>query len=379
MTRHCFFLSFLMLTEGIVRGAVAGPDSLEGNRWWQRVYRYFEESNEVREERKFDFSVIGGPHYASDTRLGFGVVASGLYRLDRSDRVLPPSDVSLYGDVTTTGFYLLGLRGNTIFPRDRFRVNGNIFFCSFPGSYWGIGYEMGRDDGNKQEYKRLESHVQFDFLCRVAGYLYAGPNFLFSHVEGRNFEDESVLNGERRRVSSFGLGAVLSYDSRDFIPNPGRGFYVRLEQLFFVKEMGNRASFRRTSVEVRGFRTLWKGGILACGAQGIFNDGDTPWSMVARLGGSYWMRGYYEGRYRDRDLVQAQVELRQKVYRRHGVALWVGAGNVFPKMERFRWSHTLPNGGVGYRWEFKNRINVRLDYGVGKGETGFYFSVNEAF
>jgi len=100
---------------------------------------------------------------------------------------------------------------------------------------------------------------------------------------------------------------------------------------------------------------------------------------VARLGGSYGMRGYYEGRYRDRDLVQAQVELRQKVYRRHGVALWVGAGNFFPKMERFRWSHTLPNGGVGYRWEFKNRINVRLDYGVGKGETGFYFSVNEAF
>ena len=91
------------------------------------------------------------------------------------------------------------------------------------------------------------------------------------------------------------------------------------------------------------------------------------------------MRGYYDGRYRDRNLVEAQVELRQKVWRRNGIALWVGAGNVFHDFNTFRWSQTLPNFGVGYRWEFKKRVNVRLDLGFGRNGSGFIFNINEAF
>ena len=40
----------------------------------------------------------------------------------------------------------------------------------------------------------------------------------------------------------------------------------------------------------------------------------------------------------------------------------------------------LPNFGIGYRWEFKKDVNVRLDYGFGKnGQKGFIFNINEAF
>ena len=40
----------------------------------------------------------------------------------------------------------------------------------------------------------------------------------------------------------------------------------------------------------------------------------------------------------------------------------------------------LPNAGIGYRWEFKKDVNVRLDYGFGKGgQSGFIFNINEAF
>lgn len=52
-------------------------------------------------------------------------------------------------------------------------------------------------------------------------------------------------------------------------------------------------------------------------------------------------------------------------------------------MTRFgaiRMSRVLPNFGVGYRWEFKKDVNVRLDYGFGKsGQSGFIFNINEAF
>ena len=391
MIQRSLYIFILLFGFGISQGKADGliekrdsineiPDSVKTKKdnFFKRFYRYFAESNEVKEEKKFDFSIIGGPHFSSDTKLGLGVVASGLYRLDRSDKSISPSNVSIYGDITTTGFYLLGIRGNTIFPKDKFRIDGNIYFFSFPSSYWGIGYEAGHRDSSTT-FKRLENQIKLDFLFKVAKNTYVGPNLMFRNVNGKDFKDISFLNREKSSISCFGPGIVASYDSRDFIPNPSKGFYAKLEQQFFPKFLGNDYDFNRTSVELRYYHKLWKGGILASEIQGIFNYGDTPWSMVALLGGPYRMRGYYEGQYRDNDMVQTQVELRQKIYNRHGIVVWGGAGNVFPKTDKFKWSQTLPSYGLGYRWEFKNRVNVRLDYGFGKGQNAFYFNINEAF
>ena len=91
------------------------------------------------------------------------------------------------------------------------------------------------------------------------------------------------------------------------------------------------------------------------------------------------MRGYYEGRYRDQNLIEAQVELRQNIKKRHGMVVWIGAAQIFEQMKDMRFRQTLPNGGIGYRWEFKKGINVRLDYGLSKNGGGFIFSLNEAF
>ena len=100
---------------------------------------------------------------------------------------------------------------------------------------------------------------------------------------------------------------------------------------------------------------------------------------MSTFGGSHYMRGYYEGRYRDKCAMDATVELRQHVWRRNGIVLWIGAGTVFPKFSALRFNRVLPNGGIGYRWEFKKRVNVRLDIGFGRGEKGINFSINEAF
>ena len=91
------------------------------------------------------------------------------------------------------------------------------------------------------------------------------------------------------------------------------------------------------------------------------------------------MRGYYEGRYRDKNIIEGQIELRQHIKGRNGIVLWLGAAEVFPKFNKMRFDEILPNGGVGYRWEFKKKINVRLDCGFGKNGPGFLFNINEAF
>ena len=118
--------------------------------------------------------------------------------------------------------------------------------------------------------------------------------------------------------------------------------------------------------------------MLAGELQGLFNFGNPSWAMMSELGGSNSMRGYYDGRYRDKHSITAQIELRQKVWRRNGITLWLGAGNVFHDKSTFK--KVFPNCGVGYRWEFKKRVNVRLDMGFGKsGQMGFVFNINEAF
>ena len=107
--------------------SVATSDSLQTKRsFFKKFLDYFNDANKEKKNKKFDFSVIGGPHYSSDTKFGLGLVAAGLYRTDRNDSILPPSNVSLYGDVSTVGFYLLGVRGNHLFPQEKYRLNYNL-------------------------------------------------------------------------------------------------------------------------------------------------------------------------------------------------------------------------------------------------------------
>lgn len=352
------------------------PKQLTG---WQRFMRFFTESNQEKRDKKFDFSIIGGPFYANDIQFGLGIVASGLYYTDRSDMLLQPSNVSLFSSVATSGFYVVGIRGTNIFPRERYRLNYVLYTYSFPSAFWGIGYDLARDDANAGGYTRKQNQIKADFQFRIAPNLYLGPVASFDYVDGIHFERPELLNGQRQSVLSFGMGFVLNYDSRDVMTNAYKGWYVRLEQYANPHWLGNKYAYGRTDLIVDYYQQLWKGAVLAFDFHTQHNYGNVPWTMMAELGGSYRMRGYYQGRYRDRNLSEIQMELRQHIWNRHGVAAWVGAGNVYHDFKTFRWGHTLPNFGIGYRWEFKKRVNVRLDYGFGKGQSGFLFQINEAF
>ena len=53
--------------------------------FFKKFLDYFNDANKEKKNKKFDFSVIGGPHYSSDTKFGLGLVAAGLYRTDYKD------------------------------------------------------------------------------------------------------------------------------------------------------------------------------------------------------------------------------------------------------------------------------------------------------
>lgn len=353
--------------------------SIKPEGFFDKIIAYFNESNKVRRNKKFDFSIIGGPHYSSDTKFGIGVVGSGLYRSSSSDTVSPLSNVAVYADATTSMFFKLGVRGTHITPFDRARLHYDVNVAQVATKFWGIGYEMGCNDDNESKYKYFASQTNVDYTWRLARNLYLGPMATIDYINARDEAKPELWEGQSDRSFNFGLGFTIQYDNRDFLTNAFHGVYLRLDQRFNPRFLGNKRAFSLTELRLANYRPAWHGATLAMQLRARLTYGNTPWGLLSTLGGSDNMRGYFEGRYRDKSEIDACLELRQHVWRRNGIALWVGAGTVFPEFSALRWRHVLPNYGVGYRWEFKRRVNVRLDLGFGRGQTGFIFSINEAF
>lgn len=383
--RKRFLLSYTILLLFFPARAVTDTlnisnDSLRHKNLLTSLLTYFNDANKNKKQKKFDFSIIGGPHYSTDTKFGIGLVAAGLYHSSVNDTLSKPSNVSLFGDVSTIGFYLIGIRGNHLYQQERYRVDYNVYFYSFPSKYWGIGYESGNNDANKSDLHRWQAQIKATFLARIFNHFYVGPMASFDFVKATKIKREELLEGQPKTIRNLGLGFSFVYDSRDVMTNPHRGCYIDLTQCFRPKFLGNEYAFSSTNFSISGYNRIWKGGILAADLRSTLNFGNPSWAMMAKLGSPGSMRGYYEGRYRDKQKIETQIELRQHVWKRNGLTLWVGAGSVFPKINKIRFKKILPNYGIGYRWEFKKDVNIRLDYGFGKaGQSGFTFNINEAF
>ena len=344
---------------------------------FQKIGDYFKQSNKEVEPGKFDVTFIGGPHYSAEKQFGIGVLAAGVYRPDYET---PPSNISLFGDVATVGFYEIGVRGNHIRRHDTSRINYEFYFYSFPNYFWGVGYEQGKNNYNKTKYSELKAQLLADWLWRVGPATFVGPAVDFSYISATKRRSNIPWQGYAPTTFSYGIGAKVIFDTRDNLTAPNQGMYVHAGLKVYPGWLFNKYQFGNFEFTYSYYCGLWKGGVLAMRAHGVFSFGkNIPWGMLASFGGSYNMRGYYAGRFCDRNEADVTFELRQHVWRRNGIAVWVGAGEVFPYFKSFRTKWILPSWGLGYRWEFKKNINIRLDLGFGRDSSNFIFSINEAF
>ena len=94
------------------------------------------------------------------------------------------------------------------------------------------------------------------------------------------------------------------------------------------------------------------------------------------------MRGYYAGRYRDKNAGFLQAEYRVPLFWRIGAVGFADMGNVGPEikdvnLEHFKYSY---GGGLRFALNQSEKLNLRLDYGLAKGHSqGFYLQLGEAF
>lgn len=346
----------------------------------QKIYRYFAESNAVKPAKKFDFSIVGGPYYTADTRLGIGVVAAGLYRRNLNDTVNPAGQVNIYGDIAMTGYYDVGIRGAQYFSASKYRLSYDLSFESTPDKFWGIGYDMASKSGNMTRYKRLNTQLDASFLINIGHPGFSlGPRLLIDYVDGKSIKRPELWRYQNHKTFTDAIGVALEFDTRDNVFNAYSGVYARLDQMFAPRFLGNDYAFSSTEFTISYYHQVWKSGVIAGRFHTRLTYGNTPWGLMSKLGGSYTMRGYWEGRYNDKCAADVTVELRQHLFSRFGAVVWGGVGEVFARPKDFFNTHLLWNAGVGIRWEFKHRVNVRVDYGFGQNENGLIFSINEAF
>ncbi|EGR3203202.1 BamA/TamA family outer membrane protein [Vibrio parahaemolyticus] len=336
-------------------------------------------SETVDESKLIDWGVLPGPFVNPEQGFGIGVAAVGLYPPYDWQKSEPYSTVTVTSYGSTSGSYGLGVNNRTYLHNDKIRLLGEAWISHTPGYYWGIGSDAAENDDNKVQYEGQRLQLNPKVAVEVAPNTYAKLGWQWQSFNKLDGVDGDVLPSEVADTTSSGVLVGMEYDTRDFEPNPMKGQFLDIEWIVNRDSLGSDEDYDNLIANYRLYQQWSETTIVAMEvySQSIF--GDAPWFDYAQLGDDQRMRGYYQGQYRDKHQLSTQVEIRHTISGRHGVVGWLGAGNIAPTYHDLFESSWLPTVGVGYRFAFKARINVRVDLGVGKDSTGFYFQINEAF
>ena len=371
------------LTALVATLAVPGGARAEEAGWLDRLLTKLGASKQVDLSHGMDWGVLPGPFYNPEMGLGVGMAAVGLYKPGNAAADTQISTLNLRGFVSTRGAVGIGVDNTTFFADDSYRFVLSGALVNMPTSYWGIGYDRAVNDANKEDYTKREFFLQPRILMRVRPNTFIGAGISIQNDDANKLArgDASALatdpNGPH--VFSSGVTAHFSYDTRDFLPNPYTGQAVLLNAAIYRRGMGSNTDFETLEWSYDRYQRMRERDVLAFDIYGRFSWGDVPWNMLSQLGDNKRMRGYFLGQYRDRNVIETQVEYRMHITGRHGMVFWAGAGAIAGKPGDLASAHWLPNAGIGYRFEFKPRVNVRLDAGFGRQTRGVYFQINEAF
>ncbi|EDM3692328.1 hypothetical protein CSM81_22725 [Salmonella enterica subsp. enterica serovar Infantis] len=327
-----------------------------------------------------DWGLLPGPFYTPELGAGLGIALAGVYRPTPGDTVSQNSTFSLSGYVSTTGATGINASNYAFFAGDRWRFFLDGTFSNTPTRYWGQGFSAAEHDSNKKTFTSQGLELRPVIYRRLTAHTWLGAGWSLDmqHAAGTdNRQLESTPQGVS--VLSSGVSLDLTRDTRDFVPNPRTGHLAEIHYIRYTPGTGSDTRFDEYTLHYSHYQPLSAKSVLAWELFGHFTQGEVPWSCLPLLGDSHRMRGYYEGRYRDKNVVSGQMEFRYHPAWRHGIVGWAGTGTMSPSLHQLDRSRWLPSVGVGYRFEFKPRMNIRLDYGVGKGSSGFYFQVGEAF
>ncbi len=321
---------------------------------------------------------------------GFGGLGMYFFKIEREDVASPPSLVSLYAIYTTNNSYIFTPFGRFFWNEDKNRASIGVGTLRINNDFT---YD---DQGNdlRLVYSEIRNFVTAEYSRKIFGDFYLGMLYLgtktkYKFDQGSDQENDFARdffaqNGiEDNFVSSIGLN--LSFDNRDYPYYPTRGLTFSIRPKLNREWLGSDNDYIDTDYMISYFNSLQDNLILALNISGGFASGDVPFDGYQNYGVRNSLRGYEAGKYKGRNMIASQAELRWRFYRKWGAVAFGGTGSIWGNEnngeEEFERAW-LPSAGLGLRYMVsrEKKINVRLDYAIGvDGNQGLYFGVMEAF
>lgn len=334
--------------------------------------------------RKSSFIPIPLIYYTPETRWAGGIAALYAFRTQGQSDEARPSQVTLGFAYTQEKQLLLYLPFQFFSKDETWQAYGELGYYRYVYQYFGNGNETRKSD--EESYDVNYPRVRLNLLRLVAPHHYLGLRYWWDDYRiakvktGGVLDLQGVIGSEGGVVS--GTGLVWNYDSRDQLFYPTKGFWTEAELFVNDEALGSDFNFSRLALDVVGYFSKNKKHVLALNAWLVFTQGDVPFQQLAFIGGPKKMRGYFEGRHRDKNLWTLQAEYRALVKGRFGAVAFGGMGAVSPDVERLFGQKVHFTFGAGLRFMLskKDHINLRLDVAANEDGAVFpYLTVREAF
>ncbi len=321
---------------------------------------------------------------------GFGGLGLYFFKIDKEDKASPPSLASLYAIYTTNNSYIFTPFGRFFWNEDKNRASFGVGTLRINNDF--IYDEQGND--LRLVYSEIRNFITAEYSRKIIGDFYLGMVYLgaktkykFDQGSGQENDftrDFFAQNGIADNfVSSIGLN--LSFDNRDYPYYPTRGFTFSIRPKLNRTWLGSDNNYIDTDYKFSYYNSLQDNLILALNIAGGFASGDVPFDGYQNYGVRNSLRGYEAGKYKGRNMIASQAELRWRFHNKWGGVVFGGTGSIWGNEnngeEEFERTW-LPSAGLGLRYMVskEKKINVRLDYAVGvDGNQGLYFGVMEAF
>ncbi len=320
-------------------------------------------------------------YYTPDTRWAYG--AMGVYYFHVGGPSARLSYAKLLIDYTQNKQLDVWSSWNIFLKEERWLIKGEARYRNFPDRFYGIGNQTTPEMVERYTYDLLSMKILG--LKRIRKGMFAGADYQVLYMYKMKVAEGGILDtagitGVGGGLNS-GFGLVFVSDQRDNVVNARTGYFFEVSSYYYRPAFGSDFNYTTLNMTFNKYIPVYKSNVVAFNSVVNLNFGNPTFITMSQAGGDDILRGYAKNRFRDHNFVGAQTEYRFKIWKRFGGTVFAGVGDVFRDLKDVSWNTMKYSYGAGLRYMVnrKERLNIRLDYGIGRGNSSFYIMITEAF
>ena len=335
------------------------------------------------EKPRTGWAVLPIATYAPETQLGLGVFGTHFFRVGDAGADTRPSSISAVGLYTFRQQLISELIPELYWDEMRSHVWARLDYRRYPNKLWAVGNDARASSGEAYTEDRVRLQSVIDHA--LEGPLRIEGKLEIASMELRAVEPDGLIDRAEVPGASagrtVGVGPGLLWDSRDHLLVPRHGELFEASVMVYDELIGSQHDFGELVLDLRGYRSIVEDHVLALQLYAQVQLGEAPFYELPMLGGQDLLRGYYEGRFRDKALLALQAEYRLPLLWRISGVLHAALGQVAKNPLRLGERTPKWSLGPGLRLLLNTdeRLNLRADLGVCSEGYGIYVGIAEAF